>query len=278
VKVGDRQAALFALAATRPKVADPVQPPSDEELAALIEHRLAPGRRAAVLAYLDSHPEAYREWLALAAALISQDNPDESLSPWRKPPWRSIAAAAAVALLVLVLDRSGPPDIADLIQEGFLAIEKVPGSGVGDLVAKGYGFSGPSEHVGALSALSKGYWDGFQRIDRGEVASQAVAAVNQPAYQFGQWLLLVEMACAGPHAQEFPPAFWNRQRIVGESLVVKLADGADASSLQQVISDDAPRLLQQFEVRVAEIGGERWCQQVSDRLRAIRLRLGLISP
>ncbi len=275
---GARQAALLALAATRPKVGAPVQPPTDEELAALLDHRLAPGRRALVLTYLDSHPEAYSEWLALAAALRSQDYPEERLSPWRKPLWRSLAAAAAVALLVLVIDRSGPPDIADMIQEGFLALEKVPGGGVGDGIGKGYGFSGPREPVGALGALANGYRDGFLRLGRGEVKFQAVEAVDQPAYQFGQWLVLVEMACAGAPAREFPPAFWRRQRIVGESLIATLAGGTDVPGFKQVISDDAPRLLQQFEVRAPEIGDERWCQQVTDSLRTIRLRLGLISP
>jgi hypothetical protein len=112
-------------------------PPSDEELALLMDAQLSKERRSEVLSHLAHRPERYRQWLSLADMDADEQESHASLlnilskaiNNWLID-WRyaagGVAAMAAFLLVVNQMSTSGPQKIAELeqIASGYAAAPK----------------------------------------------------------------------------------------------------------------------------------------------------------
>ncbi len=273
----ERLAARLALGAARPLpgVAQtggdpPNDPPSDADLAELMDGRLSGAERERVLAQLDANPDAYLAWLALGA---EQGASEDSGGGSRRValPWVAAAALAASVLAAAVIWWQWLPEpLERRIDAGLvlLAAQSVaPPTSFAQLGIRGRG--GADD---ALARARAGYRSGLRALGFAGASAAGVdaeAAAEGIGYGAGRWIALIE---AGTLAAPPPQArFWTEQARLGQALSERLAGSDDAE----------PRLAQTLRGLVDVLAQHHtapdsdWRERLASRVRAGRLRLGL---
>jgi hypothetical protein len=238
--------ALLGLAARKPSAAEGC--PSDEALAAFIDHRLRGKDRKAVLTHLNRCSSCYHHWREVGAYLDSLGAADKAhqtsthvnlgqrivdwLSSWK--PMVPVAAVAMLVALVVVwrpssdLERQIDADYAAALARAPMALTQTARAFSLPWEEQALGFSEVSPSTPAR-AFGAGLWVGRAEL-LGTTPAPIPALVAAPGqapwsetewadyYELGRWLMLVwSVAQSGQRVED-----WESYQSVLQELLAQL--------------------------------------------------------
>ncbi|MEE9356313.1 MAG: hypothetical protein V3U75_12045 [Methylococcaceae bacterium] len=293
--------ALIALAITeRPKPSE--DPPSDEDIAALVEHRLSPEQRKEILEKLDCHPDAYQDWLTLAAEYEQQATRQTAshhkrLAPWA---WATAALAAGIVIFVIWFGLQRDPPIEAWLAQNFEEIAERPQSP--DTVIPlpwpkeppKYGFSDSGENQIDKRAFGAGYWYGWQELlgnpnnaeipdflaperktDR-EPREIWLTSKSAEYFRLGEWVVALKSACLPGYI--FPSDFWKRQLSILGYFNAYLAVTVQTQTSAQRIQQSLVKINTLVERAVTTESNYNPCRQIQPELNFITTVLMPLPP
>ena len=179
----ERKAVLTALAVAKPPLKSDC--PSDQTLAAFIDHRLKTEQRSIVLDHLDACPDCYEKWLL--AAEIQADEKKTPVRFWKRPLFTiPLAIAASLAVfIVLIVSRPNPDR---LLSKTYKTVHQQNMTFSADSLSlpweqpsQSFGFAPAPRTSDSYRAFGAGLWQGKQEIDK-EVADLAMPPFFTPSW------------------------------------------------------------------------------------------------
>lgn len=247
----ERQLAVMALHLARASGPAVGPPPSDEELAALLEQRLDANRHAQVLSHLLADEVLYARWFALRESVAWLGEPAATHSPqaatpvpehrglagllralFARPAWSGAVAAALLA--VILLPAGLRPDYAGEIDRLYGTLPTVTGADWPPATGTAVRAAGPMASGPLRTQLGQGLRAGMDRVGpefalpgvapehlaRSDLADRFARGLpsRRAAYELGRLTVVATIACRQAPQSEIFDETLRQLRAIREEL------------------------------------------------------------
>jgi hypothetical protein len=237
----ERLMASLALGVQRREPEASAWRPDPNQWQAFLDGRLALEDQEAVMAYLDTHPDAYEQWLAHARPEPTTRTPTllQRLGEWvtvrgRLLPAAALAVVALLSLGLLLQSPAGVDTELDRVYVRVAALGLSAGSAPDLLQDPAFGFAGSGVQSHTLQAFIQGIGAGRRQLEE-TLGASAKSGEQQGEsrwpeyYRLGRWYYLTWfVARTGLTPQE---RFWGGQERILERIRAALPLARDEAAL-----------------------------------------------